>query len=134
MLNVKAEMVVFSCFWGGSDQLVGSQIARLSSLGIVVLSGVLSPRFDLNSSVVRNVLRGCISHVDIAAVWMTQPLASSTVSCLLEACQLRTWVVSARNSITTRLVGLLCIVPAKALPFGKYRWICALVASHSENV
>ena len=72
---------------GGSDQLVGNQIARLSSLGIVVLSGVLSPEFDLNSSIVRNVLRGWVSHGDIAAEWMTQPADLSTVSCLLEACQ-----------------------------------------------
>ena len=35
----------------------------------------------------RNVLRGCITHGDTAAVWMTQPSALSTVSCLLEACQ-----------------------------------------------
>ena len=35
----------------------------------------------------RNVLRGWITHGDIAAVWMTQPLALSTVSSLLEACQ-----------------------------------------------
>ena len=53
----------------------------------MVLSEVLSPDFDLNSSTVRNVLRGWITHGDIAAVWMTQPFALSTVSCLLEACQ-----------------------------------------------
>ena len=47
----------------------------------------LLPGFDLNSSIVRSVLRGWITHGDIAAVWVTQPLALSTVSCLLEACQ-----------------------------------------------
>ena len=66
---------------GGPGRLVGCQIAPLSSLGIVVLSGVL------NSTAVRNVLRGWITHGDIAALWMTQPLALSTVSSLLEACQ-----------------------------------------------
>ena len=68
---------------GGPARLVSSQIARLSSFGIVVLSGALSPDFDLNSSTVCNVLRGWITHGNIAAVWMTQPF----VSCLLEVCQ-----------------------------------------------
>ena len=45
------------------------------------------PIFDLNGSTVRNVLRGWITHGDIAAVWMTEPLALSTVSSLLEASQ-----------------------------------------------
>ena len=45
------------------------------------------PIFDLNGSTVRNVLRGWITHGDIAAVWITEPLALSTVSSLLEACQ-----------------------------------------------
>ena len=70
---------------GGADQLVGSEIAHLSSLGVVILSEVLSPVFDLNSSIVCNVLRGWILHGDIAAVWMSQPLALSTVSCILQA-------------------------------------------------
>ena len=62
------------------------------------------PVFDLNSSTVRNVLRGWIAHGDIAAVWMTQPLASSTASCLLETC-LQANVVgffAELNSNTTR--------------------------------
>ena len=45
----------FFLLLGRCDQLVGSQIARLSALGIVILSEVLSPSFDLNSSIVRNV-------------------------------------------------------------------------------
>ena len=83
--NVTAKMVGFFLLLDGSDQLVGGQIARLSSSGIVVLSGVLSPGFDLKSSLVRDVLRGWIGHGDIAAVWMTQPLTLSTVACLLKA-------------------------------------------------
>ena len=71
---------------GRFDQLAGSQIARLSSLRIVILSEVLSPGFDLNSSFVRKVLRGWIAHGDIAAVWVTQPLTSSTAAFLLKAC------------------------------------------------
>ena len=70
----------FFLLLGRSDQLVGSQIAWLSSSGIVILSEVLSPGFDLNSSIVRNVLRGWIAHGDMAAVWMTQPLTSSTAA------------------------------------------------------
>ena len=77
----------FFLLLGGSDQLVGSQITRLSSLGVVILSEVLSHGFDLNSPVVRNLLRGWIARSDTAAVWMTQPLALSTASCLLETCQ-----------------------------------------------
>ena len=42
--------------------------------------------FDLNSSLVRNVLRGWNAHGDIAAVWMTQPLTSFTAACLPKAC------------------------------------------------
>ena len=71
---------------GRFDQLAGSQIARQSSLRIVILSEVLSPGFDLNSSFVRKVLRGWIAHGDIAAVWVTQPLTSSTAAFLLFAC------------------------------------------------
>ena len=82
----KQRWSVFFMLLGGSHQLVGSQIARLSSLGIVILSEVLSPGFDLNSSIVRNVLRGWIAHGDEAAVWMTQPQTSSTAACLLKAC------------------------------------------------
>ena len=63
----------FFLLLGRSDQLVGSQIARLSSSGIVILSEVLSPGFGLK-------LRGWIAHGDIAAVWMTQPLTSSTAA------------------------------------------------------
>ena len=71
----------FFLLLGGSDQLVGNQIARLSSLGIIILSEVLSPDFDLNSSTVRNELRGWIALGDVAAVWLTQPLTSSTAAC-----------------------------------------------------
>ena len=77
---------LFFLLLGRSEQLVGRQIARLSSLGIVILSEALSPGFDRNSSIVRNVLRGWIAHGDIAAVWMTQTLTSSTAACLLKAC------------------------------------------------
>ena len=80
MLSGKAEMVGFFLLTGGSNQLVGNQMARLSSLGVVILSEVLSPDIDLNSSAVRNVLRGWIAHGDIAAVWMTQPRTSSTAA------------------------------------------------------
>ena len=76
----------FILLLGGSDPLVGNQIARLSSFGVVILSEVLSPGFDLNSPIVRYVLRDWIAHGDVAAVWMTRPLALSTVSCRLEAC------------------------------------------------
>ena len=76
----------FFLLLGGSDQLVGSQIARLSSLGIVILSEVLSPGFDLISPVVRDVSCGRIAHGDMAVVWMTQPLTLSTATCLLKAC------------------------------------------------
>ena len=76
----------FFLLLGGSDQLVGNQIARFSSLGVAILSTVLSPGFDLNSNVVRCVLRDWIAHGDETALWMTRPLALSTVSCLLEAC------------------------------------------------
>ena len=82
VLNGKAEMVGFSCFLGGSDQLVGRQIARLSSLEVVMLSEVLSPGFDLNSAIVRNVLRSWIALGDVAVLWITQPLALSTASVL----------------------------------------------------
>ena len=58
----------------------------LSSCGVEILSEVLSPDFDLNSSTVRNVLCGWIAHGDIAAVWMIQPQTSSTAACLLKAC------------------------------------------------
>ena len=71
---------------GGSDQLVGSQVARLPSLRVVILNEVLSPDFGLNSSIVRDVLRGWIAHGAIAAVWKTQPLTLSTAACLPEAC------------------------------------------------
>ena len=76
-------LVFFFC---GSDQLVGNQIARLSSLAVVILSEILSPGFDLNGPIVRSVLRGWNAHGDVAAVWMTRPLALSTASCLLQAC------------------------------------------------
>ena len=99
---------------GGSDQLVGSQIARLSSLGVVILSEVLSPGFDLNSPIVRNVLRGWIACGGIAAVWMTQPLALSTV--VWKLFNKRKLLVSLRSSTATRLVSLLC--------FSKCWWMC----------
>ena len=65
---------------GGYDQLVGNQIARLSACGVVILSEFLSPNFDLDSSTVRNVLRGWITHGDVATVWLTQPLTSSSAA------------------------------------------------------
>ena len=68
------------------DQLVGNQVTRLSSCSVVIQSEVFSPNFDLNSSAVRNVLRGWISHGDVAAVWLTQPLTSSCATCLLKTC------------------------------------------------
>ena len=110
------------------------KLARLSSLGIVVLSGVLSPGFDLNSNIVRNVLRGWITHGDIAAAWLTRPLALSTVSCLLEACQQANVVglYAELHNDTAPLSFVPCA--AKALPFCMCRWICALLASHSGNV
>ena len=52
-----------------------------------MFSGGLSPNFDINSSTVRHVLRGWITHGNVAAVWMTQPLSSITISRLLETCQ-----------------------------------------------
>ena len=61
---------------GGYGQLVGNQFARQSSFGMVILSEILSPNYDLNSSTVRSVLRGWIAHGDVAAVWLTQPLTS----------------------------------------------------------
>ena len=84
--NVTAEMVGFSRCW---ETLLGLLVANLHGcpLGIVVSSRVLSPDFDLDSSTVRNVLRGWITHGDIAAAWMTQPLALSKVASLLEAFQ-----------------------------------------------
>ena len=63
------------------DHLVGNQITRLSSCDMLILSEFLSPNFDLNSS---NVLRGWISHGDVAVVWLTQPLTSSTAPSLLK--------------------------------------------------
>ena len=58
---------------GGYGQLVGNQIARLSSCGVVILSEFLSPDFDLNSFTVRNVLRGWIAPGDVAAVCFDSP-------------------------------------------------------------
>ena len=60
--------------------VVSSQISRLSYLGVVVLKWSAVARFYLNSSNIRNELRGWITHGDIAAVWMTQLLALSTGS------------------------------------------------------
>ena len=70
-LSVKAEMVGFSCLCAVQ---ISSSVAKLH----VSL---------LNSPIVRNVLRGWFARGDIAAVGMTQPLALSTASCLLEKCQ-----------------------------------------------
>ena len=120
---------------GGSDQLVGSQIARLSSLGIVVLSGVLSPGFDLNSSIVRNVLRGWITHGDLAAVWMTQPLAWCTVSCLLEACQQANAVGFYAELHCDTIRGSFVQCASNNLVFLQVLVdLCAFLASHSRNV
>ena len=106
-------------FWlllGRSDQLVGSQIARLSSFGIVILSEVLSHGFDLNSYIVRNVLPRVFSKHVIK----------------------RMLLVSARRSAVTRLVSLSCVGPPRALSFSKWplaypsrnvlRCFCALAA------
>ena len=86
MLNVEAQMVGFSCFQAVLISLSANQIAHFSSFGVVILSEVLSPSFNLNSPIVRHVLRDWIAHGDVAAVWTTRPLALSTVSCRLEAC------------------------------------------------
>ena len=97
---------------GRYDQLIGNQIARLSSCGVVILTEFLSPDFDLNSSAVRNVLRGWIAHGDVAAVWLTQPLTSSTAACLLKPCHpanvVGLWSSSATQvvSLSSRWVGL----------------------------
>ena len=72
MLSVKAEME-------DADQLVGSQITRLSSWKII-LNEVLSFDFDLSSST-RNVLRGWIARDDMNAVWMTPSNASCRATC-----------------------------------------------------
>ena len=88
----------FSCCWSDLISVLVAKLHGYLFLGIVVLSGVLSPGFDLYSSIVRNVLRGWITHGDIAAVWVTQPLALSTVSCLLEACQQANVVWSLRGT------------------------------------
>ena len=128
--NVRAEVVGFSYCWEALIGFVGSQIARLSSLAIVVLSGVLSRKFDINSSTVRHVLRGWVTHGDVTAVWMTQPLSSITISRLLETCREANVVGSTQSSTARQLfTGLLT-----ALPFVKCRWICALLASLLRNV
>ena len=95
---------------------------------MVILSEVLSPGFDLNSSIVRNVLRGWIAHGGIAAVWMTQPLTSSTAACLRKACQQANFVgfYAEFHSDTTRHSIVRCAskslvfqqVPADVCAFG----------------
>ena len=71
---------------GGYDQLVGNQIAPLSSCGVVILGEFLSSNYDLKSSTVRNVLRGWIAHGDVAAVWLAQTSTSFAATCLLKTC------------------------------------------------
>ena len=114
----------------GSDQVVGSQIARLSSLGIVILSEVLSPGFDLNSSTVRNVLRCWVAHGDIAAVWMTQPQTSSTAACLPKTCHQANVVgfYAEFSSDTPRQSFVHWATNSRC------QWICALLAYRSRNV
>ena len=104
---------------GGYDQLVGNQIARLSSCGVVILSEFLSSYFVFNSSTVRNVLRGWIAHGDVAAVCLTEPLTSSAAACLFETCH------QARSSSAIRIVSLSSIVSTVTLSFSRYQWICA---------
>ena len=108
-------MVGFSCLY---DHLVGNQIARLSACGVVILSEFLSPNFDLNSFIVRNVLRGWIAHGDVAAVWLIQPLTSSTAACLLKTCHQANVVVfyAELNFVFQQVPVELC---AFGLPFRK---------------
>ena len=49
ILSVKAETVDFFLLLDVSDQLVGGQVAYLSSLGVMILSEVLSSGFGLSS-------------------------------------------------------------------------------------
>ena len=69
---------------GVHDQLFANQIACLSSLGVVILSDILSPGFDLASPVVRDVLHSWSAHGD---AWIKAEPQASTAVCLLEACQ-----------------------------------------------
>ena len=109
--------------WWAGDQLVGNEIARLSACGVVILSEFLSPNFALNSTV-RNVLRGWIAHGDVAAVWFTQPLTSSTAACLLKTCHEANVVGFYAESSTIRSVSLSSTVSTVPLASWKYQWIC----------
>ena len=120
---------------GGYDQLVGNQIARLSSRGVVILSEFLSPNVDLNSSTVRNVLRGWIAHGDATAVWLTQPSTSSSDACRCKACHQANVVgFYADSSCTKRSISLPSIVSTLPLASSKCQWICVLLACQSGNV
>ena len=121
---------------GCSDQLVGSQISRLSSCGVVILSEFLSPNFDLNSSTVRNVLRGWIAHGDAAAVWMTQALMSSTSACLFEnmSSSKCCWFLRGAQQ-RPQIVSLSSNVPTiTSFSFSWCQWICVLLAYRSGDV
>ena len=123
----------FLAFRRGCDRLVGNQTTRLPSCGVVILSEFLSPHFDLNSSAVRNVLRGWIAFGDIAAVWMT--LTSSAAACLLKKhVTKRMLLVSTGSLSATRIVSLPSTVSTTTLSFSRCQWICALVAYRSGNV
>ena len=88
-------------FLGVRDQLVAIQIACLSSLGLVILSDILSLGLDLSSLVVRTVLRSWIALGDVLAVRMTLPFV------LLEA-----------MSDVSTAVRLLCWTFRRAQQFG----------------
>ena len=124
----------FFLLLGGFDQLVGNKIACLSSCGVVILSEVLSPDFDLSSSTVRNVLRGWIAAGDIAAVWMTLPPTSSTAACLLKACHQANFVgfYAELISNTNRQSFERCV--NSNFVFSRCPWIYVLLAYLSGNV
>ena len=82
---------------------------------MVILSELLSTDFELNSSTVRNVLRGWIAHGDIAAVWMAEPLTSSTAVCLLKTCHQANFVgfcADLNSDTTVSLSGIVFCQPA----------------------
>ena len=91
----------------------------------MILSEVLSPGFDLNSPIVRNVFRGWIAHGDVVALWITQPLALSTGSCLLEACHQGN-VVGFFAGLSSDTSWQSLAAPTVAFLFSKCRWTCVL--------
>ena len=70
----------------------------------------------------------------IAAVWMTQPLPSSTAAVFSKHVIKRMLLVSTRSFAVSRLVSLSGIGPPISLSSSKYQWICAPLASRSRNV